>query len=278
MTKERMLKRVVTKEELVMLTGDDLSAVILNQFLYWSERTKDFDQFIKEEKTRDPQASIMLTRGWIYKSADDLRDEIMTRASSATVRRRIVKLVNMGWLRERHNPNYGWDRVLQYRPDIHKIQTDLLELGYVLAGYPLQIEKSILHGAEWNLHGAGALPEITTERDDDDGRQAAIPSPLDLKGDRFMAYCCLRCDRIDMDSDAAMTYAQNHDFETIRNWCVVADARVGPGPGGVRSPAGFVRSKLDNRAAKPRAGTRQVQEFMKWVDDYRLHRLPEEAR
>jgi len=114
--------------------------------------------------------------------------------------------------------------------------------------------------------------------DDDDGRPAATSSPLDLKGDQFTAYCCLRCDRIDMDSDAAIVYAQSHDLETIRNWCVVADARVGPGPGDVHNPAGFVRSKLDNRAARPRVGTRQVQEFMKWVDDYRLHRLPKETR
>jgi len=116
------------------------------------------------------------------------------------------------------------------------------------------------------------------DHDGDDGRQAAIPSPLDLEGDRFIAYCCLRCDRIDVDSDAAMTYAQSHDFETVRNWCIVADARVGPGAGDVHNPAGFVRSKLDNGAAKPRVGTRQVQEFMKWVEDYRLHRLPEETR
>ena len=46
------LKRVVIKEELVVLTGDIFKAVILNQFLYWSERVKDFDKFISEEKVR----------------------------------------------------------------------------------------------------------------------------------------------------------------------------------------------------------------------------------
>ena len=119
----------------------------------------------------------------------------------------------------------------------------------------------------------------TLERNgDDDGRQAATSSPLDLEGDQFTSYCCLRCDRIGMDSDAAMDYAQSHDFETVRNWCIVADARVGPGAGDVHNPAGFVRSKLDNGTAKPRVGTRQVQEFMEWVEDYRLYRLPEETR
>jgi hypothetical protein len=46
----RKLKRVVIKEELVALTGDIIEAIILNQFLYWSERVEDFDKFIMEEK------------------------------------------------------------------------------------------------------------------------------------------------------------------------------------------------------------------------------------
>lgn len=36
----RKLKRVVIKEELVILTGDHIAALALNQFLYWFERQK----------------------------------------------------------------------------------------------------------------------------------------------------------------------------------------------------------------------------------------------
>ncbi len=46
------LKRVVIKEELVALTGDATKAIILNQLLYWSQRTRDFDKFLDEEKSR----------------------------------------------------------------------------------------------------------------------------------------------------------------------------------------------------------------------------------
>jgi len=46
------LKRVVIKEELVALTGDYIKAILLNQFLYWSERVEDFDLFILEEQQR----------------------------------------------------------------------------------------------------------------------------------------------------------------------------------------------------------------------------------
>jgi len=45
----RKLKRIIIKEELVELTGSYIDAVLLNQLLYWSERVKDFDEFIKQE-------------------------------------------------------------------------------------------------------------------------------------------------------------------------------------------------------------------------------------
>ena len=68
----RRLKRVVIKEELVELTGDFTKAVILNQFIYWSERTRDFDSFIKEEKKRlsknKEESKIEKQHGWIYKN------------------------------------------------------------------------------------------------------------------------------------------------------------------------------------------------------------------
>ena len=45
----KKLKRAVIKEELLILTGHFLEALILNQFLYWSERVRDLDVFILEE-------------------------------------------------------------------------------------------------------------------------------------------------------------------------------------------------------------------------------------
>jgi hypothetical protein len=164
------LKRAVIKEELVALTGDYISAIVLNQFLYWSERTKDFDAFIEEEKQRDQGVQIALTKGWIYKTSEEMRDEIMVTVSADTVRRRIQGLVEHGWIDERRNPIHKWDRTLQYRPNIWNIQTDLQEMGYTLEGYPLQVAECIPHGAESkvqgaesNPHGAGTIPETVTE-------------------------------------------------------------------------------------------------------------------
>lgn len=133
--KPKKLKRVVIKEELVKLTGGHITALILNQFLYWTERTNDFDEFIKEELSRDETSKMELRNGWIYKSSEKLKDELMLDLSPKTIRRRIQELIEMNYLDERNNPNFKWDKVLQYRVNINKIQDDLQSLGYFLDGY-----------------------------------------------------------------------------------------------------------------------------------------------
>ncbi len=137
----KKLKRVPLKEELVSLTGCFIKALILQQFLYWSERVSDFDDFILEEKERSPELELELRHGWIYKSTEQLHDELMfgDSLSPRTVKRRLDEIVNGGYLVSRNNPNHKWDRCLQYRPDIIKIQINLQEIGYALEGYPLFI-------------------------------------------------------------------------------------------------------------------------------------------
>jgi len=56
-------------------------AILLNQFIYWSERVNDFDLFLDEEKQRAEDEGkgldIQKRRGWIYKSAEELSEETM---------------------------------------------------------------------------------------------------------------------------------------------------------------------------------------------------------
>ena len=178
------LKRVVIKEELVVLTGDIFKAVILNQFLYWSERVKDFDKFISEEKVRAERHGenvvIDLQNGWIYKTAEELVEETMLGVSAVTMRSHIKKLVDMGYLLERTNPLYKWDKTKQYRVELNKIEAGLQEIGYFLQGYktetkiissePKKIElrdkESLVQNKDildCNINCLGAIPEITTE-------------------------------------------------------------------------------------------------------------------
>mgnify|MGYP000901804777 CR=1 FL=1 len=136
-----LLKRIVIKEELVALTGDFKKAIILNQLLYWSERVKDFDKFIIEEKTRyekdGEKNNMQLQNGWIYKTAEELSEETMLGLSKSNIRLHIKSLIESGWIDERLNPNFKWDKTMQYRVNILKLQEDLYKLGYALEGYPL---------------------------------------------------------------------------------------------------------------------------------------------
>lgn len=137
----KKLKRVVIKEELVALTGDFRPALILNQFIYWSERMFDTDKYIREEKERalksDMDVKISESKGWIYKKAEELNDELMIGMSNPTIRKYIGQLVKSGYLHERKNPAHSWDKTMQYRVDLFKVQYDLGKLGMSLEGYSL---------------------------------------------------------------------------------------------------------------------------------------------
>ena len=130
------LKRVVIKEELVELTGDFRPALILNQFIYWIERMYDTDKYILEEKERALKHEIE-SKGWVYKTAEELNDELMIGMSVPTIRKYIKQLVEKGYLIQRRNPKYKWDKTMQYRVDLYKVQLDLGKMGYVLEGFKL---------------------------------------------------------------------------------------------------------------------------------------------
>jgi DNA-binding MarR family transcriptional regulator len=179
----RRLKRVVIREELVALTGNFVQAILLGQFLYWTSRVKDFDSFLEEESRITGKKTDHLKRhGWIYKSAHELKEETMLPVSLQTIRNHLRELVQKGWLEERKNPNNKWDKTLQYRVNLKKIQQDLLLMGYPLEGWEiLKTNLKILESKTKNLESMSknresesnsleskpnnleAIPEITTE-------------------------------------------------------------------------------------------------------------------
>lgn len=184
------LKRAVIKEELVAITGDFMSALVLNQFIYWTERTRDIDAYIAEEKARDPNAVIEPTSGWIYKKADELAGELMVDVAHTTMRRYLKGLVDRGFLEQRHNPKHTWDRTWQYRVNMLEVQRQLLDHGFSLEGYQLQDigasttnnrptssdahskvqnAHSILQNAHSNVRNTRAIPETTPETTTESG-------------------------------------------------------------------------------------------------------------
>ena len=137
----KKLKRVVIKEELVELTGDFIKALILNQFIYWSERMADVDKYIDEEIQRiergnqEVEIGISKSHGWIYKKMSELSDELMVGYSDQKMAKDVNALMEMGYIERRNNPRYAWDRTYQYRVNMLKIIDDLAKLGYALDGY-----------------------------------------------------------------------------------------------------------------------------------------------
>ncbi|MCP4083200.1 MAG: hypothetical protein GY743_23505 [Planctomycetaceae bacterium] len=202
--KPKKLKRCVIKEELVLLCGDYIQAVILNQFIYWSERTKDTDAFILEERNRDPSLDLELTQGWIYKTATELNEETMLGMSDSTIRRHLAKVIKAGFIDQRNNPNYKWDRTLQYRPNIVKIQQELHSLGYNLEGYPLVVDaffkmkNGVSKMKNRTIQNEGALPETTTENTTDfNGSAKNSPNQkeeLNAYADQVAAVCSVDID------------------------------------------------------------------------------------
>jgi hypothetical protein len=149
----RPLRRVVIKEELVALTGDATRAILLNQFLYWQARVRDYDRFLLEELKRRSLAEsgasdeLPLSNGWIYKSAEELGEEVMLGLSKQSILRRLDELVAAGWLHRRRNPKHAWDRTLQYRCNLQRIHADLLAIGYHLDGWVLDLLEPEQSGA-----------------------------------------------------------------------------------------------------------------------------------
>ena len=131
----RKIRRAVVREDLFAITQDTYRALVLHQFIYWSERMSDVDRYIAEETYRCQQdggiANLSPSHGWIYKSAEELMDEAMLSVSRQTVNRLLQSLVDDGYLLVRNNPEHKYDRTKQYRVNFVSIRTDLRAMGYL---------------------------------------------------------------------------------------------------------------------------------------------------
>ena len=194
---KRKLKRVVVKEELIAITGDYFASVILNQFMFWAERRKDADKFIAEEKAialkHGEEINMPLSHGWIYKKTEEMADETMIPLSRQTIRRHIQTLIEMGFLDERQNPQYKWDKTIQYRVNLNTINTALNKKGYHLEGYGNDISARNCSVSKMDIRGeildnrehdfGRAIPEITSKITNKEKREEAPPQKNIIGGE-----------------------------------------------------------------------------------------------
>ena len=162
------LKRIVIKEELYAITNDTIESIILGQFIYWQERVKDYDLFLKEEEARclsnNTPFNANMTNGWIYKKASELIEECMLNVSENTIRRYISNLEEKGFISSRKNPNIKWDRTLQYRANMKFIIESIKNKGFDgLGGWNIQNKVTKLQNDDSNRQNEVALPEITID-------------------------------------------------------------------------------------------------------------------
>lgn len=153
------------RKELVALTDNHDKAIVLNQLLYWTERVKDFDLWLEEEKNFDLENSAFPQHGWIYKSSKELIAETLLCINRTTLRRYMTFLIQKGWVDERPNPSNKWDKTLQYRVNLRKIQSDLLALERTLPDIYLRgflLEEGFPKTAEV-LNGRSAPSKVQNE-------------------------------------------------------------------------------------------------------------------
>lgn len=174
---ENRIKKAVIREDLLSITKDYRKAILLNQFIYWSERVSDADKFIEKENEiakNNGEVERELFYGWIYKTAEELADEVMLGLSASQIRRYINDLVELGYLSKRNNPKYKWDRTLQYRVNLVNIAKDLKKNGFPLSDYKIDVpddENTNAHPCAINNEpeenqsqsGECAIPEITSK-------------------------------------------------------------------------------------------------------------------
>ena len=193
----RRLNRVILREEFVSLvntycrespkkkvTAPYITAILLSQLLYWETRCRDYDSFRTEEYNRleqmerfshgrEPDATPVqppvLTHGWIYKSAQELSEETMLGLSDSTILLHLRRLLSIGVLEKRNNPNYHWDRRLQYRVNTIRLRQLLFAIGYNLEGWPILPEG-------YRLADAAAPPFSKTKNASSKIKNQTIPN------------------------------------------------------------------------------------------------------
>jgi len=135
----RRTKRCLLCEEYVSLTKDLKAALLLNQCVYWMERTHDYDLFLKEEYEHNPHCNVSYRHGWFYKSYEAFNDECMLESSKSTISRILNSFIENEWLERRHRKSTNLDQTYEYRVNLMKLQSDLLGLGYTLANYKIDL-------------------------------------------------------------------------------------------------------------------------------------------
>lgn len=171
----KKLLRVVLKEEMVAVTGNAISAIVLNQMVYWTEILNKSDEEIRKEITEYQKLGLahkveklekQLRNGWFWKTAQELSEELMGVSSRATIDRKLKELVDANFLEKKKNENNKMDKKNHFRVDLDFLRNELKKHGYTLEGY--------------------AIPEDANDKSEEKGEE--IPQPPIAQNEQSNAY------------------------------------------------------------------------------------------
>jgi hypothetical protein len=164
------MKKAVLREDMMALTQEVTQAMVLGQMLYWTKTLDKVNDWLFEENKRLAEVELPqheYNYGWIYKSAREMREDLMNAFSEDAIQRAFSALVTKGVLMKRHNPIVRYDRKLQYRIDIVFLRRLLKDRGYEMTDFQLatipQEAAFIPHGAVSMTQGAETITETITK-------------------------------------------------------------------------------------------------------------------
>jgi hypothetical protein len=181
------MKKAVLREDLMAITKDITQSMVLGQMLYWTKTLDQVNQLVFEENKRLAEDSLPQCEynyGWIWKSAREMREDLMMAFTEDSIQKAFSVLSSSGLLMKRNNPKVRYDRKLQYRVDLLFLRRKLKDFGWAMTDFILSNDftevKTIPYMAEWKPPIAESIPqeaETITETTNKITSQTIPPNP-----------------------------------------------------------------------------------------------------
>ncbi len=126
---------IVRSEYLTVCEGKHCAAALLNHFEHLTNSKLDEAEQVKirnQIAAKQGLPQLTLDGLWIYKTQTELKAELLGMFTEKTIREHLKWLQEKGFLYRRNNPNKKWDRTIQYRLDIEKVNSVIASLHSVL--------------------------------------------------------------------------------------------------------------------------------------------------
>lgn len=189
------MKKAVLREDLMAVTKDLTQSMVLGQMLYWTKTLDAVNEMIFEENKRLAEENLEqydYNYGWIWKSAKEMREDLMMAFSEDAIQKAFSVLSASGLLMKRNNPKVRYDRKLQYRIDLVFLRRKLKDCGWEMTDFILAnndsemktippITECIPPITEWKPPIAESIPPIAetiTETTNKITTQTTPPTPL----------------------------------------------------------------------------------------------------